>query len=125
MLTPEQVQAYLDDNGYPAHLVEQGLPGLLRRYAAFVDEVEQGYPHRLSDYRHDLDIRAILSLAGYHQEPSIQALDERLRAMLTPSSGRLWESACDDPWWDFGLPRNPGSLLRRGLAAEGLLPDGA
>src|SRR5207244_175560 len=73
----------------------------------------------LEDYRNDLDVRAILSLAG-GEDPEVRSLDERLKKMLT-SDVRVWESAAGDPFWDFGYPRNAGEDLLDDLQAAGLV----
>src|SRR5258708_37556665 len=93
---------YLRENGYPEHICRSGRAGLLAKWAAFVDAVEHGYKLGLEDYRSDLDLRAILALAGL----DAAADDERLRRMLTATDTRGWESAPRDPFWDFGYPKN-------------------
>ncbi|MCA2972034.1 MAG: hypothetical protein INH43_26250 [Acidobacteriaceae bacterium] len=115
-MTNEEVQAYLDDNGYPAHVVEAGAPGLVHRWNAFVAEVERGYPYRLRDYRYDLDLRGVIDLAGL--APEVAAADARLAALLTETELRIWESSAADPWWDFGYPRNAGRDFLRDLRNE-------
>jgi hypothetical protein len=119
-MTDGQIQDYLRDNGYPEHLVREGGPGLVRRWREFVAEVEKGYPYTLYDYRNDLDGRAILRLAGAETD-EILALDERLRAMLTATTVRVWESGAGDPFWDFGYPHNAGPELLEDLRSEELL----
>lgn len=115
-MTPEEVQSYLDDNGYPAHVVEAGAPGLIQRWQAFVAEVESGYPYRLRDYRYDLDLRGVIQLAGL--DPAVADADARLAALLIETDLRLWESASTNPWWDYGYPRNAGRDLLRDLQNE-------
>jgi hypothetical protein len=110
---------YLRNNGYPEHIVREGHTGLKRRYREFVEQVERGYALGLEDYRNDLDLRAILSLAGA-EDAEIRGLDDRLRAMLTATTVRVWESAAGDPFWDFGYPRNASGELLDGLHGEGL-----
>jgi hypothetical protein len=118
-MTDEEIQRYLGDNGYPEHIVREGRAGLVRRWREFVEQVERGYRLGLEDYRNDLDVRAILELAG-GKDDEILALDARLRAMLTATTVRIWESAAGDPFWDFGYPRNAGGELLEELQAEGL-----
>jgi hypothetical protein len=91
------------------------------RWREFVEQVERGYPLGLEDYRNDLDIRAILRLAGAEDEPELTALDERLKNLLTSTDCRVWESASGDPFWDFGYPVNAGDELLDGLREEGLV----
>lgn len=119
-MTDAEMSAYLRDNGYPERLVREGREGLVRRWREFVEQVERGYRLGLEDYRNDLDLRGILRQAGA-EDAEVQALDERLRAWLTPAQKRLWESAPGEPFWDFGYPRNAGPELREDLAQAGLL----
>lgn len=118
-MNDSEIVAYLEENGYPAHLVREGRAGLVRRWREFVTQVERGYRLGLEDYRNDLDIRGILELAGA-VDAEVRALDERLKSLLVPAQGRLWESAPGDPFWDFGYPRNAGADLAADLKAEGL-----
>ena len=118
-MTDAEIQQYLGDNGYPEHIVREGRAGLIRRWREFVQQVERGYALGLEDYRNDLDVRAILELAGGEDE-EMGLLDTRLRAMLTATTVRVWESAAGDPFWDFGYPRNAAGELLDELRAEGL-----
>jgi hypothetical protein len=118
-MTDAEIQQYLGDNGYPDHIVREGRAGLVRRWREFVGQVERGYALGLEDYRNDLDVRAILELAG-GEDGEIAVLDARLRAMLTSTTVRVWESAAGDPFWDFGYPRNASGELLEELRAEGL-----
>lgn len=118
-MTDMEIQDYLRDNGYPEPIVREGRAGLVRRWREFVGQVESGYPHGLEDYRNDLDVRAILELAG-GEEDEIRTLDARLQKMLSATSVRVWESA-PSPFWDFGYPCNAGPELIADLRAEGLL----
>ncbi len=119
-MTDAEVQDYLHDNGYPEHLVREGRLGLLRRWREFVEQVERGYPLGLEDYRNDLDVRAIISLAGV-EDDAIRALDERFKKTLTARETRVWESAPGDPFWDFGYPAQAGEDLIEDLRREGLM----
>ncbi len=118
-MTDAEVQSYLLENDYPEHVVRDGRAGLVRRWREFVEQVERGYRLGLEDYRNDLDIRGILRQTGAEDE-EVQALDERLKGLLTPSAARIWESAPGEVFWDFGYPRNAGEELREGLREEGL-----
>lgn len=119
-MTDDRIQSYLRDNGYPEHLARDGRAGLVRRWRKFVEQVEHGYPLGLEDYRNDLDLRAIIALAGA-EDDEIGALDGRFEKMLTARTVRVWESAANDPFWDFGYPANAGADLSEDLRAEGLL----
>jgi hypothetical protein len=117
-MTESQVISYLRENGYPEHVVRGGRDGLVRRWFAFVEEVERGYEFGLEDYRNDLDIRGIIRLIG--ADEAVSAADARFEAMITRREQRVWESGAGDPWWDFGYPRNAGPALRRDLTSAGL-----
>jgi hypothetical protein len=122
-MTDPEIRDYLRDNGYPEHVVRDGRAGLLRQWREFIGQVEKGYPLGLEDYRNDLDVRAILELAGAGSGDAsaaeINALDERLKNMLVATNVRVWESA-PSPFWDFGYPRNAGGDLIADLRTEGL-----
>jgi hypothetical protein len=117
-MTDAEIQKYLADYGYPKHVVEGGREGLLKRYTQFVEEVERGYDLSIYDYRNDLDGRAIIRLVGLDTE--VQDLDQRLKEMLVHDEVRVWESAPDDPFWDFGYPKNARGELLQDLESEGL-----
>ena len=121
-MTDAEIQVYLRDNGYPQHLVREGREGLVRRWREFVEQVERGYSLGLEDYRNDLDLRAIVRLAGA-EDDEIAALDERFKRVLIATGRRVWESAAADPFWDFGYPRNAGPELLEDLREEGLAEE--
>lgn len=122
-MTDEELQSYLEDNGYPPHVVAGGRSGLLKRYAEFVEEVERGYEFSLQDYRRDLDGRALLEMLEVGAD--VATMDDRLRACLTDTGIRIWESMPGDPFWDFGYPANARGRLLWGLKSEGFLAGGA
>ncbi len=119
-MTEEDLADYLEGSGYPAHLVRGGSQGLISRYKKFVEEVEQGYPYGLDDYRRDLDLRGVIETVGLSGE--VVEEDARLEEMLTQREVRVWESSSGNPNWDFGFPRNAPRELLRGLKFAGLLP---
>jgi hypothetical protein len=121
-MTDDEIICYLEDNGYPAHIVRAGRAGLIRRWSEFAAEVEQGYRYRLDEYRHDLDLRGAIAIAGLDHESEVQNADERLRSLLTETDQRIWESYSGDAFWDFGYPRNASGLLLRDLRAAGFGP---
>jgi hypothetical protein len=114
-MTDEEIQCYLEDNGYPSHVVKGGREYLLRRYREFVGEVEGGYEYGIHEYRHDLDLRAAIATIDLNSE--VAAEDERFAAMLTSPDTRVWESMAGEPFWDFGYPRNARGRLLRDLRA--------
>lgn len=120
MPTDAEIIEYLADNGYPDHIVRGGRDGLIRRWRAFAQEVEQGYRYRLEDYRNDLDLRGVIAILQLDGDPSVSAADERLRPMLIATETRIWESMPGDAFWDFGYPRNASGPFLRDLALAGL-----
>jgi len=118
-MTDAELADYLRENGYPEHVCRAGRDGLLARWKRFVDEVERGYKLGLEDYRNDLDLRSILSLARLDKEA--RADDERFRRLLTATDKRVWESSHENAFWDWGYPKNASGELLEDLKAEGLL----
>ena len=116
-MTDEEIQCFLEDNGYPRHIVEGGREYLLRRYREFVGEVERGYDYGIHEYRHDLDLRGVIATLGLDDQVADE--DERLAGMLTGTEYRIWESIPGAPFWDFGYPRNARGRLLRDLTAMG------
>ena len=116
-----EIQQYLDDNGYPPHIVAGGAAGLVKRFREFVSEVESGYAYSLHDYRNDLDIRGLIHMFGLDSE--VEAEDQRLNAVLTDRDQRVWESGAGEAYWDFGYPRNAGRWLMKELKAAGLVEE--
>jgi len=119
-MTDAQLRDYLSENGYPEHIVREGREGLLRRWREFIEQVERGYPLGIEDYRNDLDVRGIIALAKA-DDAEVDALDERLKKLLTAEDMRVWESGPGDAFWDFGYPRNAGADLLDDLRREKLL----
>lgn len=119
-MTDAQVQNYLRENGFPEHVVREGRAGLVQRWREFVKQVEGGYRFGIEDYRNDLDVRGIIALAKA-DDAEVYMLDERLRALLTATSVRVWESGPGNSFWDFGYPRNAGPELIEDLRNEKLL----
>lgn len=117
-MTNEEIQMYLEDNGYPPHAVEGGREYLLNRYREFVDEVERGYEYGLHEYRHDLDLRGAIAILDLEAEVAEE--DKRLAALLTGAEHRVWESMPGEPFWDFGYPENARGRLLRDLRGAGL-----
>ncbi len=116
-MTDEEIVGYLDDNGYPPHIVAAGRAGLIKRWREFVREVEQGYQHNLHNYRNDLDIRGLIRL--FELDSEVVEADERFEEMLIQREVRVWESFAGEPFWDFGYPRNAGWALLRDLRSQG------
>lgn len=119
-ITEERVERFLRENDYPEAAIRSGAAGLLENWRSFVEEVEKGYSLSLFDYRHDLDARGILQQAGF-ECTELSELDRRLRPLLAHRHVRVWESAPDDPWWDFGYPESAKPELEDDLRSEGLI----
>ena len=117
-MTDEEMTAYLRESGYPEHVIRDGRQGLIDRWRHFVEEAERGYRFGLEDYRNDLDVRGILRLLGLDEQ--VADLDRRFESLLTDREKRIWESAPDNPYWDFGYPRNAKGQLLEDIKKEGL-----
>ncbi|MFN0103539.1 MAG: hypothetical protein ACKV2U_15785 [Bryobacteraceae bacterium] len=120
-MTEEEIIVYLEDSGFPPHIVSAGSEGLIERWHEFVGEVERGYPYGLAEYRHDLDLRGAIALLQL--EERVTAADERFAALLENRDVRVWESGGEDPWWDFGYPRNARGYLLKRLREAGLIEE--
>lgn len=120
-MTDGEVRQFLEDNGYPQHVVEGGRAYLLQRYREFVDEVARGYEYGLHEYRHDLDLRAAIAQLDLNDEVGDE--DQRFAAMLVETDHRVWESMPGDPFWDFGYPENARGRLLRDLTTAALAPS--
>jgi len=118
-MNDDQIRDYLRENGYAEHVVREGRAGVVRGWREVVEQVERGYSRGLEDYRNDVDVRAIISLAGI-EDDTVHALDERLKRMLVGTDTRVWESMAGAPFWDFGYPRNAGPDLLADLKNEDL-----
>ena len=117
-MTNDEIVEYLEDNGYPPHIVAGGAEGLVKRWREFVAEAEKGYAYNLHNYRNDLDIRGLSHLFALDAEVAEE--DVRFNELLIDRVTRVWESHADAPFWDFGYPRNAGNWLLRELRREGL-----
>jgi hypothetical protein len=119
-MTEEQIERFLRDNEYPDRVIRAGAQGLVESWRRLVEEVERGYSLTLYDYRNDLDARGILEQAGFASD-ELAELDKRLRPLLAHRHVRVWESAPDNPWWDFGYPANAEREFEEDLRSEGLI----
>ena len=133
-MTREAVRDFLRRRGSASHVVEGGLPGLLRMWERLVASVERGYPLTLDDYVNDLDGRQILAetlaalpqAATPAQRERLARADARLRAASRPGPC-LWGDANAQAhgwtprthWWYFRHPKNPGAELAAALGSRG------
>jgi len=120
-MTDREIKLFLEDNGYPAHVVRDGKKGLLKRWRAFVEEVERGYKLGLEDYRNDLDLRAIIAVLKLDAE--VAEFDARLKKMLAHTDVRVWETpeGGKGAFWINGYPKNASGELLADLRTEGLV----
>ena len=119
-MTDKEVKEFLEDNGYPEHVVRDGKKGLLKRWRTFVEDIERGYTLGLEDYRNDLDLRGIISLLKLDAE--VAEYDARLKKMLAHHDVLVWETTEDrkSAFWIHGYPRNASGELLADLRTEGL-----
>jgi hypothetical protein len=118
-MTDDELREYLSENGYPEHVGRGGRAGLIERWRKFVADVERGYRFGLEDYRNDLDLRGVISLVGLDAE--VSDADAHFEKLLTARDKRVWESSGENPFWDFGYPKNAAGELLKDLKAEGLV----
>lgn len=123
-MTDREFRKALRDRGCPGHLIRGGRTGLIRQWAAFVNEVEQGYELGFYDYANDLDLRTLLAETGLDSDPQVMQADERLRKLLRATEKPVWHGPAD-AYWVKGYPRNAGAGLMDDLRARGLIPGGA
>ena len=119
-MTEREIKLFLEDNGYPAHVVKDGKKGLLKRWRVFVEEVERGYKLGLEDYRNDLDLRGIIAVVKLDSE--VAEYDARLKKMLAHVEVRVWEATegGKSAFWIHGYPKNAAGDLLADLRTEGL-----
>ncbi len=119
-MTDREIKIFLEDNGYPAHVVKGGKKGLLNRWLTFVEEVERGYKLGLEDYRNDLDLRSIIAVVKLDTDAA--ADDARFKKMLAHPEVLVWETSEDSKsaFWIRGYPKNASGELLADLKSEGL-----
>jgi hypothetical protein len=117
-LSDAAIKEKLLAHGAPAHVIEGGGEGLIAGWRRFVDQVEEGYPLGLDEYRNDLDLRELISVAGLDRH--VVAEDQRLRNALVADGRPIWETDVPDAFWVRGYPRNASGELLADLRAEGL-----
>jgi hypothetical protein len=118
-MSDAELREYLRESGYPEHVWRDGRAGLIERWKKFVADVERGYRFGLEDYRNDLDLRGVISLVELDAE--VRDADARFEKLLTARDKRVWESSGENPFWDFGYPKNAAGELLKDLTAEGLV----
>ena len=126
----DAVRRFLRARGSPAHVVEEGLEGLVRGWEETVERVAAGYPlDTIEDYLNDLDGRQLLDealpvaspRAGRAARGRVEVADARFHALATPTTRCLWgDRAAEEHgwsiernWWYWSRPREAGADLQR------------
>ena len=134
MTATDPVRRFLEERGAAAHVIRDGLEGLLRGWEQTVEAVADGYPlDTLDDYLNDLDGRQMLAdtLAiappgeAARVRPRLEAADARFRSLVESTARCLWgETAAvthgwtaDRSWWYWRRPRRAGAELTREIDA--------
>ena len=106
-----EIERFLEARGVADHVRTLGRTGLISRWTKFIDQVEQGYPLGLDDYRNDLDIREIIRIVGLDKD--VADADRKFQRLLTATHTRVWRGNTDNDFWNLGYPQNAsGELLR-------------
>ena len=125
MKKKDPVRGFLEERGCPPHVVEGGIPGLVRGWEQVVEEVGKGYALTLDDYLNDLDGRQILEEAlkiapraeGSNIRERVLRADRKMRSLVEPAGKCLWGSevaetegwTAEKNWWYFCRPRKADS----------------
>lgn len=128
MINDDPVRAYLRETGCGAHVVEQGLAGLVANWERTVQAVADGYTLGLDDYLNDLDARQLLeealtvATAEQHEAVAerIERADELMQSVTEPTVICLWGDEVareegwtpQENWWYFARPRQANDELR-------------
>ena len=120
-MTDDELTAYLDDNGYPEHIVAGGGPGLIRRWWSSFRKWSRDTSTGCM-ITGTISIFAAIALSGLDEDPAVQSADERLRQVLTPARERVWESTPGEAFWDFGYPQNARGTAK-GFGSSGLVAE--
>lgn len=131
MTANDPVRAFLENRGCPEDVVSGGLEGLVAEWERAVQQVETGYPLGLDDYLNDLDGRQLLEdaldVASEIERAAtvarVKSADARMRRAVRLVNECLWGArvadqegwSADRNWWYFGVPMNPGPILRDDL----------
>ena len=90
----------------------------LDRYANLVEEIEGGYGMCIYEYTNDLYCRNVIQEkldAGFVPDDAaaerLRQLDERLRALLIPTTGSIHGNYPTQYFWFYGVPRNAEEVL--------------
>lgn len=123
----DPVRAYLRETGCGAHVVEEGLSGLVANWERTVQAVADGYTLGLDDYLNDLDARQLLEeallVATVEQHAAviaqIERADELMQSVTEPTQSCLWGDEVaqeegwtpEQNWWYFARPRQADADL--------------
>ena len=121
MKKKDPIKDFLKEKGCPQHVVEGGIPGLVKNWEQVVEEVNKGYALTLDDYLNDLDGRQILEEAlviapkgtGDKIWERVRRADQKMRTLVEPAGKCLWGSEVAETegwtpeknWWYFGRPK--------------------
>jgi hypothetical protein len=103
-------------------------PWNLDRYEHLVQEIESGYTMCIYEYTNDLHCRSTLQERldeGFVPDASsmerLRQLDERLRALLIPTTGSIYGNFPFQHFWFYGVPHNAAEVLEDARSI-GMLP---
>jgi hypothetical protein len=121
MKKKDPVRYFLEEKGCPLHVVEAGIPGLVKGWEETVEETAKGYALTLDDYLNDLDGRQILeeilealpTAADEKNRERIRRADRKMRGLTEPAGKCLWGSevaetegwTAEKNWWYFNRPK--------------------
>jgi hypothetical protein len=121
MKKKDPIKDFLKEKGCPQHVVEGGIPGLVKNWEQVVEEVNKGYALTLDDYLNDLDGRQILEEAlviapkgtGDKIRERVRRADQKMRTLVEPAGKCLWGSEVAETegwtpeknWWYFSRPK--------------------
>jgi len=121
MKKKDLVRDFLEKKGCTEHVLEGGLPGLVKNWEQVVGEVKKGYALTLDDYLNDLDGRQILEealkVAPEAEKKKIRervaGADKKMKALVEPAGKCLWGNEVaeaegwnpEQNWWYFSRPK--------------------
>jgi hypothetical protein len=121
MKKKDPIRDFLEEKGCPQHVVEGGIPDLVKSWEQAAEEVNKGYALTLDDYLNDLDGRQILEEAlqiepegeGEKMRERVGRADKKMRDLVEPAGKCLWGSEVAEAegwtpgknWWYFSRPK--------------------
>jgi len=123
----DPVEDFLKERGCPAHVIRDGLIGLIERWETAIESVERGYRLGLDDYLNDMDGRQLieeaLGIASDREKKKhtdrLRQADARMKKLLAPARRCLWGDEVAEAegwsarknWWYFMKPIKAGHDL--------------